>query len=121
MQRQLLRLRRGLCTARRPPLDGDAYHVLGVERGVSERQLKAAYRKMARDWHPDVSQQAGAKDVFPHITRSYEILSDQQQRSTPRHEQRSHCGSQSHRRLKIPSPRYTQPKPRTATGSSFFS
>ena len=77
-------LGRRLCTAARsarPQLDGDAYHVLGVERDVSTNQLKAAYRKMARDWHPDVSKQAGASKVFPHITRSYELLSDEAQRS----------------------------------------
>ena len=49
---------RRLCTARsaRPQLDGDAYSVLGVERDVSASQLKTAYRKLARDWHPDVSK-----------------------------------------------------------------
>ena len=67
--------------AARPPLDGDAYRVLGIERDVSTSQLKAAYRKLARDWHPDVSKHTGASKVFPHITRSYELLSDESQRS----------------------------------------
>ena len=78
------RLGRQLCTAARaarPQIDGDAYSVLGVERDISTSQLKAAYRKMARDWHPDVSKQADASKVFPHITRSYELLSDESQRS----------------------------------------
>ena len=74
---------RRLCTARsvHPQLDGDAYSVLGVERDVSASQLKTAYRKLARDWHPDVSKQLGASKVFPHITRSYELLADEAQRS----------------------------------------
>ena len=70
-----------LCTVARPPLDGDAYRVLGVERDFSSSQLKAAYRKMARDWHPDVSKREEASKVFPHIARSYELLSDESQRS----------------------------------------
>ena len=70
--------RRGLAT--RPPLDGNAYAVLGVPRSVSAAELKSAYRKLARAWHPDVSTRKDAKEIFPHITRSYEILSDEQQR-----------------------------------------
>ena len=69
---------RGLAT--RPPLEENAYAVLGVTRGVSQAELKSAYRKMARAWHPDVSTRKDARAVFPHITRSYEILSDKQQR-----------------------------------------
>ena len=72
------RLRRALST--RPPLEGDAYAILGAERGSSAKDLKKAYHRLARSWHPDVSSQPDAAFVFPHISRSYEILSDAQQR-----------------------------------------
>ena len=72
------RFRRALST--RPPLEGDAYAILGAERGSSAKDLKKAYHRLARSWHPDVSSQPDAAFVFPHISRSYEILSDAQQR-----------------------------------------
>jgi len=78
--RRLTAARRGLATTSRPNLDGDAYAVLGVHPEASAKELKSAYRELARKWHPDVSKQPDALDVFPHITRSFELLSDEQQR-----------------------------------------
>lgn len=81
MRRGLLHTtRRGLATASRPNLDGDAYAVLGVLPEASAKELKSAYRALARTWHPDVSKQPDAVEVFPHITRSFELLSDEQMR-----------------------------------------
>ncbi|KAJ8904171.1 hypothetical protein NDN08_000698 [Rhodosorus marinus] len=61
-------------------MDVDYYNVLGVGRSASEKELKTAYRKMARQYHPDVNQSDGAKEKFQECTRAYEVLSDPQKR-----------------------------------------
>ncbi|MHB9093226.1 MAG: molecular chaperone DnaJ [Eubacteriales bacterium] len=60
----------------------DYYEVLGVEKNASEADLKKAFRKMARKYHPDVNQ--GNKDTeakFKEINEAYEVLSDPQKRA----------------------------------------
>jgi len=59
----------------------DYYDLLGVSRGADARELKRAYRQMARKFHPDVNQDAGAEDKFKEISNAYEVLSDEQKRS----------------------------------------
>ena len=58
----------------------DHYAVLGVERGASADEIRSAYRKLARQYHPDVSAAADAAARFKEVTQAYEILSDPERR-----------------------------------------
>jgi molecular chaperone DnaJ len=54
----------------------DHYQVLGVSRDASEDQIKKAYRKLARELHPDVNPAPEAQERFKAVTHAYEVLSD---------------------------------------------
>ncbi len=58
----------------------DYYEVLGVGRGASEEEIRRAYRKLARKYHPDVNKEAGAEDRFKEISEAYEVLRDPEKR-----------------------------------------
>jgi molecular chaperone DnaJ len=58
----------------------DYYEVLGLAKGASKDEIKKAYRRMARKYHPDVSQEAEAEAKFKEINEAYEVLSDDQKR-----------------------------------------
>jgi molecular chaperone DnaJ len=59
----------------------DLYGVLGVPRGASEKEVRAAYRKLARKYHPDVNPgDKAAEDRFKEINSAYEVLSDADKR-----------------------------------------
>ncbi len=61
----------------------DPYEVLGVERDASEQQVKKAFRKLARELHPDVNaHDADAEEKFKEAAEAYEILSDEERRAT---------------------------------------
>jgi molecular chaperone DnaJ len=63
-------------------LDKDFYAVLGVDKNVSEAELKKVYRKLARTYHPDSNPgDASAEARFKEISEAYSVLSDPQQRS----------------------------------------
>lgn len=59
----------------------DYYDVLGVGKGADKPQLKKAFRKLARQYHPDVNKEPDAADKFKEINEAYEVLSDDQKRA----------------------------------------
>ncbi|CAM9252101.1 unnamed protein product [Ectocarpus sp. 12 AP-2014] len=58
----------------------DFYEVLGVDRGADKSQLKSAFRKLAREYHPDVNDSPGASEKFNEISTAYSVLNDDEQR-----------------------------------------
>lgn len=60
----------------RPDEAQTLYGVLGVSQGVDSPELKAAWKRLARTWHPDVSKEPGSREQFQAIQAAYEILSD---------------------------------------------
>jgi curved DNA-binding protein len=59
----------------------DYYETLGVEPGAGEAEIKTAYRRLARKYHPDVSKEAGAEDRFKAVNEAYEVLRDKDKRA----------------------------------------
>lgn len=57
------------------------YETLEVSENASEAEIKKAYRKLARQYHPDVNKDKGAEDKFKEINAAYEILSDKQKKA----------------------------------------
>uniref|UniRef100_A0A8C6D339 DnaJ homolog subfamily C member 16 n=1 Tax=Moschus moschiferus TaxID=68415 RepID=A0A8C6D339_MOSMO len=66
-------------------LDFDPYRVLGVSRTASQADIKKAYKKLAREWHPDKNKDPGAEEKFIQISKAYEILSNEEKRSHYEH------------------------------------
>lgn len=59
----------------------DLYNILGINKSASEAEIKSAYRKLARKYHPDVNKDSKeASDKFKEISGAYEILSDAEKR-----------------------------------------
>ena len=59
----------------------DLYEVLGVSKDASDTDIKRAYRKLSKQYHPDINKEAGAEEKFKEIAEAYEILSDSQKRA----------------------------------------
>lgn len=59
----------------------DYYELLGVARDATKAQVKSAYRKLARKYHPDVSKEADAEDKFKAVGEAYEVLKDTEKRA----------------------------------------
>jgi curved DNA-binding protein len=58
----------------------DYYESLGVPRDASHEDIRRAYRKLARQYHPDVNKEPGAEDRFKEISEAYEVLRDEEKR-----------------------------------------
>ncbi|MFM2060339.1 MAG: hypothetical protein RLZZ507_9 [Cyanobacteriota bacterium] len=58
----------------------DYYEILGVSRDADKEEIKQAYRRQARKYHPDVNKEPGAEERFKEINRAYEVLSEPETR-----------------------------------------
>ena len=60
----------------------DYYDTLGVSRGAPAEEIKRAYRKLARKYHPDVSKEKNAEAKFKDVQEAYEVLKDPEKRAS---------------------------------------
>ena len=58
----------------------DYYEILGIDRGASENDVKKAFRRLARELHPDVSDAPDADERFREVAEAYEVLSKRESR-----------------------------------------
>ncbi len=58
----------------------DPYSVLGLARSASDQEIKSAYRKLAKTYHPDQNKEPKAQEKFAEATNAYDFLSDKQKR-----------------------------------------
>src|SRR5512134_223678 len=59
----------------------DYYQVMGVARDASQEDIKRAYRKLARKYHPDVSKEKNAEERFKELQEAHEVLKDPEKRA----------------------------------------
>jgi molecular chaperone DnaJ len=60
----------------------DYYEILGISKGASKDEIKAAYRKLAKKYHPDVNKASDAEAKFKEVQEAYDVLFDDQKRAT---------------------------------------
>lgn len=61
-------------------MSNSLYETLGIDKNASADEIKKAYRRLARKYHPDINKEKGAEEKFKEINAAYEILSDEQKR-----------------------------------------
>jgi chaperone protein DnaJ len=59
----------------------DYYEILGVDKGASDKDIKSSFRKLAKQYHPDVNKEPGAADKFKEAQEAYAVLSDENKRA----------------------------------------
>ncbi len=70
----------------------DYYEVLGIARGASAADIKTSYRRLARQFHPDINKEPEAEKRFKEINEAYEVLGDEHKRAT--YDRFGHAGLQ---------------------------
>ena len=70
----------------------DYYDVLGLKKGADKKEIKKAYRRLAKQWHPDRNDSPEAEDKFKELQEAYEVLADDQKRAA--YDQFGHAGTQ---------------------------
>lgn len=58
----------------------DVYEVLGISKSASQDEIKSAYRKLAKKYHPDLNKEPGAEEKFKEVQEAYDILSDEKKK-----------------------------------------
>jgi curved DNA-binding protein len=59
----------------------DYYKILGVDKNADEAEIRKAYRRLAKKYHPDANKEKGSEDKFKEISEAYEVLSDKEKRN----------------------------------------
>ena len=62
-------------------MSNSLYETLGLKKGASDAEIKKAYRKLARQYHPDVNKEKEAEEKFKEINAAYEVLSDKEKKA----------------------------------------
>ena len=70
----------------------DYYEVLGVKKDAKKEEIKKAYRKLVKKYHPDVNEGEDAEEKFKEVQEAYEVLSDEKKRAA--YDQYGHAGTQ---------------------------